>query len=152
MPFDQLTTFYEQVHVLRAACTVTFLPNFPVRLGVYLSPDTTSITDVSRLVENGLIKTITDNGLGTTPVALAKLPEVSLNCDIASYFGRRSHIEMLEDQDLQTTVAANPTEQVYFAVTGWQFNPDGSTAKAIVFDIIIDFDVIAWEPKKVAVS
>jgi hypothetical protein len=152
MGFDQMMLYYEQCHVVRSTITICPLANQPCRMGIYLSPDTTSITDQSRLFENGLIKTITSSGLGSTPVAVGRIPEVSLSCDVASYFGRRTLNELLDDQDLQTTSAANPTEQVYFAVTGWQLSYDGSTSKSFTFDVIIAFDVIYWEPRKLTVS
>jgi hypothetical protein len=152
MGFDQMMLYYEQCHVVRSTITICPLANHPMRVGIYLTPDTTSITDQTRLYENGLIKTITTSGLGSTPTGVTRLTELSLSCDVASYFGRKTFDELLDDQDLQTTAAANPTEQVYFGIAGWQLDFDGSTAKAVKFDVLLCYDVIYWEPRKLTVS
>jgi hypothetical protein len=150
--FDQMMALYEQYTVVAAAVEVNFLPNNPARCGVYLSPDTSGLTSASQIIENGLANTKVFNGLTASATANNPFAPVTLNCDIASYFGRKTEQELLNDDQLYGTAAANPNEQVYFAVTGWQFNPDGSTSKSFTFDITLSYDVIFWEPKKLASS
>ena len=54
MGFDQMMLFYEQYTVVRSKISIGMLSGGAVapRSGVYLSPDTTSITDPNRLMEN----------------------------------------------------------------------------------------------------
>jgi len=152
MAFDQMMLYYEQATVVRSSITVACIPAYPMRVAIYLSPDVGPITDPSRLVENGLIKSVPLSGLASAPVVNNRQPEITLSCDVASYFGRKTSRELTDDDQLTTTAAANPTEQVYFIIAGWQLTPDGSTAKALTFDVLLSYDVIFWEPRKLTVS
>ncbi len=150
MGFDQMMSFYEQYTVVFATATATCIGEENMRAALYLSPDTTSITDPIRLMENGLITTCVHAGtvtqVGTRPKPL------TLACDVRKYFGRRTQQELLDDNSLVGTAAANPTEQVYFAVTAWCGHNLPAIAKNLYFDILIEYDVVYWEPKKQSVS
>jgi len=151
--FDQMMLFYEQYTVMSSSIEVQFLfaTGVGCRCGVTLAPDTTSITSSNELMENGLIRTSTSM-VGTTSLQGLPYRKVRISCDVAKYFGRKSSGDIVNDPNLHGTIAANPTEQVYYDITAWQTNPDGSTTTSIGFDVLISFDVIYWEPRKVAPS
>ena len=149
MGFDQMMLLYEQYTVVGSKINVSILTgsSVAVRAGVYLSPDTTSITDPLRLVENGLITTKPQAG----NLVAGYIKDYALNCDVAKYFGRNpSKRGLVDDVTLSGTVAANPTEQVYFAVTAW--DPFSTGTWSIFFDVLLEYDVIFWEPRKLTVS
>lgn len=150
MNFDVMMTYYEQFTVIAAKITATVKNDnatFPCKAGIYLSPDTTSITDPQRIVENGLIRSvdlINKNNYGD-------LHPVSLNCDVIKYFGRSASVRaLLDDVNLQGTAATNPAEGVYFVICTW--NPYTTDAITVLFDVIIEYDVIFHEPRKQVVS
>lgn len=150
MNFDTMMTYYEQYTVVSSKITATIKndnASFPCKAGIYLSPDTTSITDPIRIVENGLMKQvdlINKNNLGD-------LRQVSLNCDMIKYFGRsRDPRALLDDVNLQGTAATNPPEGVYYVICVW--NPYVTDAITILFDVILEFDVIFHEPRKQIIS
>jgi hypothetical protein len=151
--FDQMMLLYEQCTVLRSSIEVTFNvgPGLTARLGVALFPDASALTSPSQLVENGLIKMIACDS-GSTSLQNYRLQSVRLDCDIAKYFGRPGYQSLLNDDNLYTTAAANPVEQVYYAIVGWQISPDGSTTTSLGFDVLIEYDAIYWEPRKLASS
>jgi hypothetical protein len=150
--FDQMMLFYEQYTVVKSRITVGFLPNYPSRCGVSLSPDTTSLTNPQQLMENGLVKAMHFAGLSSASEVNLRMQDVTLNCDVVSYFGRKTERELLDDDQLYGTTAGNPNEQVYFDVCVWQTNPDGSNTRSVTFDVLLAYDVIYWEPRKAAIS
>jgi hypothetical protein len=153
MGFDQMMTFYEQATVVKSTCTVRFLPSQPAICGIALVPDTSTFNLPQKIIENGLCIHQFNTGLTTSSASLNEdIKGVTLNCSIPSYFGKENEKTIIDDVDLFTTAAANPVEQVYYCVFAWQFNPDGSTAKAVEFDVQLSFDAVYWEPRKVASS
>jgi hypothetical protein len=152
MPFDTLMSLYEQYVVTDSAITVTGLPETNgVRLGIYLSPDTTAITDPIRLMENGLISTVsTDCASGSGGTGERKV-SVTKKCDVAEYFHRRTRRDLTDDPDMSGTVAANPVEQVYFGVVVWCFYSSAAGA-AFDYDVQLTYRALLTEPKKLAVS
>jgi hypothetical protein len=151
MPFDQIMAFYEQAIVLSSSITVTGVPEANgMRFGVYLSPDTTNITDPIRLMENGLIKTVHTDYAAASGGTGRRTASVSYSVDVARYFNRKSWEQLVDDPDLYNTVAANPVEQVYFAVIA--FSPYSVATAVADYDVAIVYDVMFTEPKKLAVS
>lgn len=152
--FDQMMLMYEQCTVIKSSIQVTFNigAGLTVNVGVALFPDASGLTNPSQLVENGLIryKTVT-SGSNTFQNQDVKTT-VRLDCDVARYFGRRGVRVLLNDDNLYTTAAANPVEQVYYGIVAWQLSPDASTTTAVGFDVLISFDVIYWEPRKLIES
>lgn len=149
MGFDQMMLMYEQYTVVGSKISVSAQTgtSVAVRAGIYLSPDTTSITDPLRLMENGLITTKPVAGLGFA----GYIKEFDLNCDVARYFGRnRNARALVDDVTLSGTVAANPTEQVYYAISAW--DPFAASTWSLYFDVLLEYDVIFWEPRKLTVS
>jgi hypothetical protein len=148
MGFDQLMLMYNQYTVIKSKISVTTYSgtSSAVRAGVYLSPDTTSITDPLRLMENGLIQPKIISGL----LAPGYIKQIDLNCDVALYFGRQSQDDVVDDKTLGGSAAANPTEQVYFAITHW--NPFAASTYTNYLDVVIEYDAVFWEPRKLTVS
>jgi hypothetical protein len=150
MGFDQMMAVYTTYHVIRATITVTALPEAAgCALGLYLSPDTTAITDPIRLIENGLMRVI---HLGTNVAdGGQRLGSISLSVDVPRYFGRSRDIRsMLNDDNLGGTSAANPFEGVYFGICAFCFY--SSAAVTIDYDVMLTYDAIFSEPRKLTVS
>lgn len=152
--FDQMMQLYDQYTVVNSSITVNFIfSDSPVRVAVMLSPDNTAFTNPAQIMENGLVKTMALTGLSSrNSNTNLRVPQLKLGCNVASYFGRKTLNELLDDTSLTGTVAANPLEQVYFEIYAWQLNSDGSDAGTVAFDILLDYDVIFWEPKKLIES
>lgn len=153
MGFDTMMTYYEQFTVMASKITVCFVSNGnnAFRAGIALSPDTTGAV-TGDVVENGLIKFVVLDSPYVPSISPggggARCKEVSLNCNCASYFGRKTLREMLNDTTLAGNAASNPTEQVYYDIVTWgAFYSDDTNC---VFDVVIEYDVIFWEPRKVA--
>jgi len=150
MGFDQMMSMYEQYTVVASRITVHFTnlaPNLYATCAIYLSPDTTSITDRIELIENGLMVWKPLQGIGT----FGSQATLNLDCDIATYFGRNlDKRALLDDVNLFGTAAANPTEQVYFAVACMDLT--GNNNMNLTFVVEIQYEVIFWEPKKLASS
>jgi hypothetical protein len=152
--FDQMMLMYEQCTVINSSIQVTFNvgPGLTINAGVALFPDATGLTNPSQLVENGLIRYIPLTSGSTTFQNHRPQSIVRLDCNVAKYFGRRGVRVLLNDDNLYTTAAANPVEQVYYGIVAWQISPDGSTTTALGFDVLISYDVIYWEPRKLTES
>lgn len=149
MGFDQMMALYEQATVLRAHIKVTFASaGEHARVGVYLNPDTTS-PGLPRLVENGLITMDKINGPSSDNGRHA-YSELELVCDIPRYFGRKRE-GILADPQMYTTIAANPGEQAYFAVCAWA-GFDSAVDVSVGYDVVITYDAVFWEPKKLTSS
>ncbi len=152
--FDQMMLMYEQCTVINSSIQVTFNigPGLTVQCGVALFPDASALTNPSQLVENGLLRYKTLSSGSNTFQNLVVRSTVRLDCDVARYFGRRGVRSLLNDDNLYTTAAANPVEQVYYGIVAWQVSPDGTTTTAVGFDVLLSFDVIYWEPRKLTES
>lgn len=145
--FDTMMEYYNHYTVISSKITVTALNNSASGLygagGIYLSPDTTSITSPSRLIENG---TITWKPLYPIGV-VGSIIHMNLDCNVATYFGRFSNPrEILQDTDLYGTAAANPNDQVYFAICA--FSDAGANTIQMSFVVEIEYTVIFWEVRK----
>ncbi len=152
--FDQMMLMYEQCTVIKSSIQVTFNigAGLTVNCGVALFPDASGLTNPSQLVENGLIRYVTLTSGSNTFQNQRMRTTVRLDCDIARYFGRRGVRVLLNDDNLYTTAAANPVEQVYYGIVVWQVSADGTTTTLIGFDVLMSFDVIYWEPRKLTES
>lgn len=149
--FDTMMLYYEQYTVVMSRITVQFAGNGiqPCNISICLAPDTTALA-LPDLVENGLItSSVVDgranggNGTGN------RIRQLNLACDVARYFGRSGRRTIVNDPNLSGTVAANPTEQVYFVVNTWGFGAFTDNT-SIACAATIEYDVIFWEPRKVS--
>jgi len=147
--FDQMMIFYEHYAVIRSKLTITFT-NYgtdPVKVGVYLSPDTVPLLSDSSIIENGLVKTRTiDDALGNN-----RTVTMSLQCDVKNYFGKSKYSDILDDEKLTGDIAALPTEGVYFTVFAFN-NVNGTNDVNVGYDITISYDSIYFEPRKIPIS
>lgn len=149
MGFDQMMALYEQYTVLRAHIKVTFASaGEHARVGIYLSPDAT-VSGLPRLVENGLITMGVVNGPATSNGQYS-FKTLELVCDIPKYFGKTREA-VLADPEMYGTIAADPAEQVYFAVCAWA-GFDSAVDVAVGYDVVITYESKYWEPKKLASS
>lgn len=148
--FDTMMQYYEQYTVVSSRITVTGAGNGvqPATFSICLAPDTTALA-LPDIVENGLIVMKTIDGRGNTYGSGERIGSLSLACNVANYFGRKSKKDLLDDVTLSGTVAANPTEQVYFVIAAWGFSAFTDNS-AVNLSAIIEYDVVFWEPRKVA--
>jgi len=119
--FDTMMTYYDQYTVLNSKITVRCFGNGvqPASVSICLAPDTTSLA-LPDVVENGYIKLSHVDGRGNGGYGTGnRITEVSLNCDVSSYFGRNGGRVILNDPYLSGTATSNPTEQVYFIINTW---------------------------------
>lgn len=147
MGFDQMMLLYDQYTVINARVTATFCGGgSPSCGGIYLNPDTTAITDIQKLVENGLVDVKHVDAGGNGP----RIAPVTKSVNMAKYFGRPNDRSIVNDAELHGTAAANPVEQVYFGIAAWDFI--AATAAQVYYDLVIEYDTIFTEPRKLAPS
>jgi len=148
MGFDQMMAVYEQFVVLRSHIKISFISaSDATRVAVYLTPDTTAQTPIT-LMENGLLKS--EIVCGTTDSGTHRMKTIELTCDIPKYFGKTKD-DIIADPQMYGTIAANPGEQVYFAIAAW--DPFSSSSEGIIaYDVTLSYDVYYWEPKKLTPS
>lgn len=144
--------YYEQYTVVRSKISVTFSNKgiASVRAAVSLTPDTTAPT-FGTMVENGEVNMIpldcpaNSDGCGGK---VGRIGQVNFDMDTPSYFGRKTHREVVDDPLLAGSAAANPTEQVYYAISIWDGFSTNNTN--VFYDVVLEFDVIFWEPRKLS--
>jgi hypothetical protein len=146
MGFDEMMLFYNQATVVSSKITVKYYNgssnSSAAGVALYLNPSATPLSDPYRVMENGYVATTTLNGL----LIPGYIKELSLNCDVAQYFGRRSKNVIVNDPNLYTTAAANPTEQVYYVINLW--DPFATNTLIVIFSVTIEYTAIFWEPRK----
>jgi hypothetical protein len=150
--WDQLMLYYEQATCLRSKITLRAANNGAQVsvVGISLAPDTTSLGSAGVFIENGLNTSVLSDSRGTNGTG-QRVHELNLSCEVAKYFGRPSPREIVNDVQLCTTAAANPTEQAYYHIATW--GAGGAVDNtAYLCDVLIEYDVIFWEPRKVALS
>lgn len=151
MGFDQMMLMYNHYTVTSSKISLTGVNNSAASiygaLALYLSPDTTSITDPSTLMENGYLVWKPMYPV-TVPGSIVKL---NLDCNVATYFARhRNKRELLEDTDLYGTAAANPNDQVYFVASC--YSETGANTVSVSITVEIEYEAIFWEPRKLTQS
>ncbi len=151
--FDQMMLMYEQYVVLRSRISVTFVTQTAVqsRVGIYLSPDAVALGAV-QMVENGqMVSTVIDGGVVSGSGGSGeRMRTLEYEVDVPQYFGRPNGRSIANDPDLTGGVASNPGEQVYYGVCCWSMT--GTDSPSVAFDVLITYDVIYTEPKKLASS
>lgn len=150
MGFDQMMVFYEHYTVVHSKISVNFVNasvNVYARAGIYLSADGSVITTPGVIMENGLLATDVLPPIGTNKSSLL----MNLDCDIPRYFGREADAkQLLQDEELKGSIAANPAEIVYFVITAWE--PTAANVYSVYLDVVIEYDVIFSEPRKITQS
>jgi hypothetical protein len=149
--FDQMMLMYNHYTVFASKISVRGIngsaANVAGGFGVYLSPDTTNITTISQIMENGLITWTT-----LLPISVyGSHVTLNLDCDVSSFYGRdKNSKELMEDANLFGTAAANPNDQVYFGLVCF----DAVGGNVISVDIIVEivYECFFWEPRKLTQS
>jgi hypothetical protein len=151
MGFDEMMSMYEQYTVLSSKITVHYINGSGVGVYgaaiLYLSPDTSSITAFSRLQENGFLV-----WKALYPISVVGSQcQLSMDCDIPTYFGRnRDKRAIVDDAQLAGAAASNPAELVYFTVAA--VDAAGANTVQLSFSVEIEYEVIFWEPRKLTQS
>jgi len=152
MGFDQMMLMYEHYTVVASKISLTVNNGSGAGItsdfGIFLAPDTTVLTNPSLILENGYCAT---KPLAAINVA-GYMKSLNFNCDVAAYFSRdRKKRELVGDDQLSGTAAANPAELVYYGVCA--FDRTGASNTVLVyFCVDIEYDVIFWEPRKLIQS
>lgn len=151
MGFDQMMSMYNHYTVTSSKISLTAIngsaAGIYADIALYLSPDTTSITNVEQLIENGFLV-----WKPMYPINIeGSIAKLNLNCNVMTYFARHNNKrELLDDVDLYGTAAANPNDQVYFVVCA--FDGAGANTVIVSFTVEIEYEVIFWEPRKLTQS
>lgn len=145
--FDQMSTFYNHYVVMGSRCKITFAPaNTSLASGFWiaglLNDDTTAISGIafSTIAEQSTAKVInlsTNNSDNNTMV---------LNYSAKKTFGPG----YLDQQNLQGTAAANPTEGQHFDF--YAISVDGAATVNIYCHVEIEYIIMWRELKEIAAS
>lgn len=137
--FDQLMVLYDHYTVVASKIKVyaqnkdTTNPQFAT---VTVRDTPTPSTDTREIVENGYVSMVSLAVFGTG----GDKSSMGTSVDVAKFLGRSN---VLADSQLKGTSAANPTEQLYFHVSG--FPMEQLDAGLLSFNVIIDYDVVFHE-------
>lgn len=144
--FDQMMVFFDHYVVMRSKITVTYkmlsTSNVTAEIALSLNSTVTPTSDITILNETGYVVRDYLNSVGTND----SIKTLSMSCNVAKFQGIPQPRDAVE---LWGTAAANPTEQSYFNISGWDLN--GSTAQ-ITFQVLLEFDAWFIEPRKISSS
>lgn len=147
LSYDQLIPLYNHYTVLRSRIKVTFdnsANTKPAIVGIYLSRNTTAISDIRQIIENGncVWSHCGPSGGSNTIV------DLSFKCDIAKFFGAK---DILDEDDYKGTNAVDPVNDVYYGI--FAYNTDGITdLSTIPLSVYLECDTIFTDPNKLAIS
>jgi len=148
MGFDQLMTLYEHYTVRQGKITVNFANESATEcgfVGIALFPDSSPETSYYKLVENGLlVRSFIASRVGDSKSAV----QLTTPFNIAKINGRPGNIT--GDELYRGDVASNPTEQTYLHV--FAYNPANTNTMAVRCDILIEYEAVFTEPRKLANS
>lgn len=146
---DQLFLLYEHYTVLGGKITCDFTNTDAKEncyVGISIAPDSTVTTPANKLIENGMLKRgwLSNN---SAPNA-AMHCQLTLPFDIAKING--VHRSIIGDELYRGDAASNPTEQTYLHV--FNYNPYTTGASTVHLEVVIEYDVVWTEPRKLATS
>jgi len=143
LAFDQLMLMYDHYTVLSSKMTVNWdnPSGLAIAGAIQLSDSPTPLTAQGQIVENGLVTTEF-----ITSSVQAKCQMVS-TVNIGKFMGRPG---ILTEDDFRGSSAANPVEQVYFTIYAWNLN--SVAANSLPVDVLIEYDVVLTEPKRLPQS
>jgi len=146
MGFDQLMLLYEHYTVTSAKITVSCNNESTESAfwGIAFFPDSSVETNPQKLVENGMLKRswtsakADHNAQGwlTHQAVIKNINGVSRN--------------IVGDDLYRGASDSNPTEQTYFHIFG--YNSANTNATALRLDVLIEYDAVFTEPRKLAQS
>lgn len=144
MFFDQVMLSYNHYVGLTARATVTFknLSSNTTTCCLRVDPDTTPITDITRMMEFGAYDT---EALEAKGVYGANKTVTSF-IDVTKVQGLRN---LRDDPNMRGTIASNPAEMSYFHVMAWDQIGNSSS---VFFEIVIDFKGLFLEPRVLSTS
>jgi len=148
MGFDQLMLLYEHYTVTNARITVSFVNESAAEnayVGIALFPDSSVETVPTKMIENGLLKRewlAPNNGTAKSQCSVVH------ECKIAKLNGRPGNI--VGDDLYRGDSASNPTEQSYFHV--FAYNIATANSITVRFDVLIEYDAVFTEPRKLVQS
>lgn len=147
--FDQAMLFWEQFAVFSSKISVTFVSDtaIPVRVGVYLSPDTNNPT-ANEVIENGYVKSSVISGIQTG--TSKNITTIDLTCDNMKYYQMSSKETYFANPNFVGTVASSPVEGAYFGV--FAFSMATANTFQVYYDVTISYDVRFQEPRKISHS
>jgi len=152
--FDQAMLFWEQFCVFSSKISVMFMSNSntPVRVGIFLNPDTTNPTSTTALMENGyLVSKVLFGASSTTAGGSAHtIGRLDFTFNAPRYFSSANKETYFANRDFTGTVASSPTEMAYFGI--FTFDMAGNATYDIYYDVTISYDARFWEPRKIAPS
>lgn len=143
--FDQLLgVMYDHYTVIgsRAKVTASNLSPSPQTFALQLKDSTTTSTDMSAIIENGL------NVMGTLGAqdTASSIKTFSINCSVSKFFGKK----VLQDSVYEGNASNNPDDGVYLhVITQPQVGGDLSPVQ---FNIVIEYVAILTEPRQLASS
>jgi hypothetical protein len=146
MGFDEAAKYYDQFTVINSKITVRYVAenaSVPMVCGVKLNDDTTNETGLTDIIENGLNRSAIVVGTGGGP---NQVQTISLGCDVAKFFGRPAGTGIINDPNLFGTAAASPVEEAYYQL--FAFAAVNTTTVTCGFDVLLEYDVVFWEPKQ----
>ncbi len=145
MGFDQIMLSYEHYIVLRARINVvaqnTSTTGTP-QIVVQLAPSNTASTLSQAIMEQGMLAKVhltAGPGYGCSQ-------QIRQVIDVAKFCGINS---ILSNPDFKGTVSANPVEQAYFHIYGWD---DNAVTSTVNLDVTIEYEAMFIEPKKLTQS
>jgi len=155
MGFDQMMSLYNHYTVVRASITFTFnvssqVTGLPYRAALGVFPSVSPASDPHIFMENGLL--VSNSFSGNPTPNQFPLPSLTLNCDVAKIFGRKSDKDVIFTTELSGDASSNPAEQSYFIFGAWQIAIDGVHATTLDLDVLISYDAVYWEPRKESLS
>jgi len=145
MGFDQMMLFYEHYTVTKSKITVNFIntnPTDSVFVGILIAPDATIGTNINTLLENGMyVKKQLSHLTGGN-----NLGALTISANISKINGKK---DVKSENDFRGDITANPVEQTYYHI--FCYNPYG-VASSCSFEVLIEYDAIFTEPRKMIPS
>lgn len=147
MGFDQLMAIYEHYTVTSSKITVHAIEGKaavdPSSIAVSLNADSTIVTNIGRIIENGLVKYAMIGPLASGPGKT-----LTLSCNVDKFMGKKT----LNEDDYRGDATVNPTEQVYFDVSVWNADYGSATSQTILLDVLIEYWAVFSEPRPMVQS
>lgn len=146
MGFDQLMTFFQHYTVLNAQISIQVrnylvVTGQCVEMAVAIQRSTTVLSVWDRLIEAGNVTygciSAIPNGGGPIP------PWFRSRVRIADF---QSVPNVLNDDTLRGTAAANPATQVYFVIYSRLPDAAGPSSEHLFFSVTMEFDAVFTEP------